>query len=165
MSPELPTHNWPWIYKPGSDAPPSPRQESSRWNIVAQPQEALQELLSRAGSSPSETAPRERFNWGFMSCFATQNRHRLPSKVPEVKVNPQSHCLLTIVFIPTSPWEALKLSKYPVLASDQLTELTKAPETSPVLLDSLVGVPRFTMLIFKSLVRVTKATDTCDLAL
>lgn len=51
------------------------------------------------------------------------------------------------------------------MASDQLTELTKAPESSPVLLDSLVGVPRFTMLIFKSLVRVTKATETCDLAL
>lgn len=112
---------------------------------------------------PSEIAPGERFIWGPMRCFDTQSRHRLPSEVPQG----QSSESLPINYSlhPSPPWKAVKLSKYPVLASDQLTELTKAPESSLVLLDSLVGVPRFTMLIFKTLVRVTKATDTCDLTL
>lgn len=157
MFPEPPTHNWAMHL-----------QASLRCSFQSGGQQMkhgypVQRNLLRTAQQSWKLLSTIPHRESLISCrrrrSASRCRHRLPTVVPEESRSTLgSHCQLTIVIIPTSPRETLKLS-------DQLTELTKTPESSMVLRESSAGVPKFTMPTSKPPVRVTKATDTPHLTL
>lgn len=101
----------PCTYKPVSDVPSS--QEGGQQmkhgypvqrNLLRTAQQSWKLLSTIAHRESLISCPRRR--------SASRCRHRLPTVVPEESRSTfGSHCQLTIVIIPTSPREALKLSK------------------------------------------------------
>lgn len=80
MFPELLTHNWTMLRWSTTTTPTQARVQQMKYHGPAPTR--FSRTTKQSWKLPSEIAPRERFNWGFMSCFATHSRHRLPSEVP-----------------------------------------------------------------------------------